>query len=423
LTGPHPGWIVTALGIAQTLSWASSYYLVAILAAPMARDLGTAASTVFAAFSGAMIASALVGPRAGRLIDRHGGRSVLMVSNLLFALGLTGLGLAQSTPTLFVAWALMGVAMGSGLYDAAFATLVHRYGPGARNSITGVTLFAGFASTVGWPLTAWMEAEFGWRGACFGWAALQLAIGLPLNAWLPRTAPAAGAGATATGGSAAGHAATRTGATAAGRATAAGHATEPATLAPGHARRTAILLATVFAATYFVTTSMAAHLPRIVQATGATLAVAVAVGALVGPSQVAGRLLEFGLLRKVHPLLSARLAILGHPIGVTLLLLGGASLAPAFAVLHGAGIGILTIAMATLPLALFGPKGYGARQGWLMMPARFLQALAPFLFGLALDRWAESALWLSCGLCLLAFAALMALRMPGGETFRPERAT
>jgi MFS family permease len=423
LTGPHPGWIVTALGIAQTLSWASSYYLVAILAAPMARDLGTAPSTVFAAFSGAMIASALVGPRAGRLIDRHGGRTVLMVSNLLFALGLTALGLAQNTPMLFVAWALMGVAMGSGLYDAAFATLVHRYGPGARNSITGVTLFAGFASTVGWPLTAWMEAEVGWRGACFGWAALQLAIGLPLNAWLPRTAPAASAGATASGGWAAGPAATGTAAGATATATA-GHATEPATYSPEHARMTAVLLATVFAATYFVTTSMAAHLPRIVQATGATLAVAVAVGALVGPSQVAGRLLEFGLMRKVHPLLSARLAILGHPVGVTLLLLGGASLAPAFAVLHGAGIGILTIAMATLPLALFGPKGYGARQGWLMMPARFLQALAPFLFGLALDRWAESALWLSGGLCLLAFAALMALRMPGGsETVRSVRTT
>jgi MFS family permease len=446
LTGPHPGWIVAALGTAQTLSWASSYYLVAILAAPMARDVGVAAPTVFAAFSGAMIVSALLAPRAGRIIDRHGGRTMLMVSNVLFALGLAALGVAQNAVMLFAAWALMGLAMGSGLYDAAFAMLVHRYGPNARNSITGVTLIAGFASTVGWPLTAWLEAEVGWRGACFVWAGLQLALGLPLNAWLPRTvaarppavaagagegaagegaagdgaSDAAPAGASAVGDASAGHASR--GAASAAKEEAAANRSEPAVLTPQRARTTALLLATVFAAAYFVTTSMAAHLPSIVQAAGATLAVAVAVGALVGPSQVAGRLLEFGLLRKVHPLLSARLAMLGHPVGVMLLLLAGPAFAPAFAVLHGAGNGILTIAMATLPLALFGPKGYGARQGWLMMPARFLQALAPFLFGLALERWSASALWLSCGLGLVAFAALMALRMPGGEPVRSVRA-
>jgi hypothetical protein len=58
-----------------------------------------------------------------------------------------------------------------------------------------------------------------------------------------------------------------------------------------------------------------------------------------------------------------------------------------FALLHGAGNGIMTIAKGTLPLVLFGPAGYGARQGWMMMPARVSQALAPVLFGLALQRW------------------------------------
>jgi hypothetical protein len=155
---------------------------------------------------------------------------------------------------------------------------------------------------------------------------------------------------------------------------------------------------------------MATHLPRMLEATGATLAAAVAVGALIGPAQVAGRLLEFGFLRRVHPLLSARLAALAHPAGVALLLGGGPVMAPVFAVLHGAGNGILTIAKGTLPLVLFGPQGYGARQGWLMMPARVAQALAPFLFGVALDRWGVNALWLSGGIGLGAFAALLLLR-------------
>jgi len=380
---------VVPLGLAQTLAWASSYYLPAMLAAPMARDVGVSTPTVFAAFSLALVVSASVGPWSGRLIDRHGGRPVLMVTNVLFAAGLVALGMADSAPALFAAWALMGVAMSSGLYEAAFASLVRLYGHDSRNPITGITLMAGFASTVGWPLSAWLEARYGWRGACFAWAGLHLLVGLPLNAWLPR-------------------------------AGAAPHAKSPdpstTPLSTGaspdapSATLTTVLLAFVFAATWFISTAMAAHLPRLMQAAGASLAVAVVVGALVGPAQVAGRLLEFGFLRRVHPLLSARLAALAHPIGAAALLLAGPALAPLFAVLHGAGNGILTIAKGTLPLVLFGPQGYGARQGWLMLPARVAQAMAPVLFGVMLDRWQAGALWFTAGLGLAGFAALLWLR-------------
>lgn len=116
------------------------------------------------------------------------------------------------------------------------------------------------------------------------------------------------------------------------------------------------------------------------------------------------------MLRKVHPLLSARLATLMHPFGAALLVFAGAPMAALFVILHGAGNGILTIAKGTLPLVLFGPQGYGARQGLLMVPARLAQALAPWLFGVCLDRWGAGALWLSAALGLLAFGALMALR-------------
>jgi hypothetical protein len=182
--------------------------------------------------------------------------------------------------------------------------------------------------------------------------------------------------------------------------------------------RTAVLLAVVFALVWFISTAMATHLPALLLAGGASLAAAVAVGALVGPAQVAGRLLEFGLLRRIHPLLSARLAGLAHPAGVLVLMVLGGPAAAAFAVLHGAGNGIMTIAKGTLPLVLFGPTGYGARQGWMMMPARVSQALAPVLFGLALQRWGVNALWLSAALGLLAFAALMAIK-PQRESVAP----
>lgn len=399
---------VAALGTAQTLAWASSYYLPAMLAAPMARELGVSVPTVFAAFSLALLMSAVFGPCSGRSIDRWGGRPVLIATNIVFALGLIGLGLAKGPVGLFAAWIVLGIGMGSGLYEAAFSALVRLYGSGSRNAITGITLIAGFASTVGWPLTTLLEAEFGWRGACFAWAGLHLFVGLPLNASLPR-AQRSGA-ATADAG------------TADASASASASDVRPGADAPAGDRSgmlATVLLAVVFAITWFVATAMAAHLPRLLMAGGATLAAAVAVGALVGPAQVAGRLLEFGLLRHVHPLLSARLATLMHPIGALGMAAFGATGAAAFALLHGAGNGILTIAKGTLPLVLFGPQGYGARQGWLMEPARIAQALAPWLFGLCLDRWGVQALWLSSALGLVAFAALMLLRQqvaPPGPT-------
>lgn len=380
---------VAALGSAQTLAWASTYYLPAMLAAPMAQDLGVSVPTVFAAFSAALIVSALLGPLAGRGIDRWGGRPVLMGTNLVFAAGLSALALAQGPLGLFSAWMILGVGMGSGLYEAAFAALVRLYGRDSRNVITGITLIAGFASTVGWPVSTLLEGAFGWRGACWSWAVLHLLVGLPLNAWLPRVAPAplpASAQVAETS-----------------RADA---------LPPKASFRAAVLLAFVFAVTWFISTAMAAHLPRLLQAGGLTLAAAVAVGALVGPAQVGGRLLEFGFLRHVHPLLSARLAALMHPLGAAVLALAGAAWAMPFAVLHGMGNGVLTIAKGTLPLVLFGPAGYGQRQGLMMVPARLAQALAPWLFGLCLDRLGAQALWLSAALGLAAFVALLALPKP-----------
>jgi predicted MFS family arabinose efflux permease len=380
--------VVLALGVAQTLAWASSYYLPAVLVAPMARDLGVSQPTIFAAFSVALLVSAMLGPQAGHAIDRYGGRPVLVGSNILFAVGLVGLALAQGPLTLFAAWAVLGLAMGCGLYESAFAALVRLYGRDSRSSITGITLLAGFASTVGWPLSTLLEGEVGWRGACFAWAALHLLLGAPLNALLPK--------------------AVATGVPAEVPVADAGRPVE----AERSDLRTTVLLSYAFAATWFVSTAMAAHLPGILQAGGASLAAAVAVGALVGPAQVAGRLLEFGFLRHVHPLLSARLAAGLHPLGAAVWLVFGAPASAAFAVLHGAGNGILTIAKGTLPLVYFGPLGYGYRQGLLTVPTRLAQALAPWLFGLCLARWGAGAMVISACIGLTALGALLLLPKP-----------
>jgi predicted MFS family arabinose efflux permease len=385
LSVARQGAVVALLGSAQTISWGSSYYLPAILAVPIARDLGMPVGAVFGAFSVALLVAAAVGPAAGRWIDRAGGRGLLVASNFVFAAGLAALAGTQGAAGVFAAWAVIGLGMGIGLYEAGFATLVGIYGRGARGPITGITLIAGFASTVAWPLTAFLDAEVGWRAACLVWAGVHLGLGLPLNALLPR-----------------------------GRAR--GEAARPVSEAAPRSkgeRRTLAALGFVFAAGWFTSTAMAAHLPRLLQDLGAGPAAAVAAAALVGPAQVAGRVLEFGVLARFHPLLSARLATLANPVGTVVLLALGAPAAAAFALLHGAGNGILTIAKGTLPLALFGPEGYGRDQGLIAVPTRLAQAAAPLAFALVVGTAGPAAaLVVTAGLMLAAFVVLMRLALP-----------
>jgi hypothetical protein len=155
---------------------------------------------------------------------------------------------------------------------------------------------------------------------------------------------------------------------------------------------------------------MAAHLPRLLELAGASAAAAIAAASLMGPAQVAARLFEFGVLKRLHPLVSTRLALLMHPLGAAVLGALGGPAASVFALLHGAGNGLLTISRGTLPLALFGPSGYGLRTGIIVAPARVTTAAAPLLFGLLLDAIGTGALVVSAGLSLAALAALALLR-------------
>src|SRR5258708_24647968 len=231
------------------------------------------------------------------------------------------------------------------------------------------------------------------RAPCQSWPAVHLFIALPMN-WFLLPRPPGMVTATITGG------------TTGQRAAAHKSMSIPID-------RPMILLAFAFAAAWIVTAGMAAHFPRIVEATGASPAQAIAAGALIGPAQVAARLLEAGPLARFHPLVSARLATLTHPIGAAVILLaGGGAASSAFALLHGSGNGILTIARGTVPLALFGPENYGYRLGLIGAPARFLQAGAPLGFALLIEHLGSGVLLVSSALSLSACLALCLLRAP-----------
>jgi MFS family permease len=361
--------LVPAFGLMQILAWASSYYLPAVIARPVAESMGWPLSWAVGGVSLGLLVSGLAAPRVGRTIDRSGGRPVLASSSVLLAGGLALLALSQGLATYLAGWVVMGLGMGTGLYDAAFAALGRSYGERARRAITALTLFGGFASTVGWPLSAWLTEGFGWRGACAVYAALQLAVALPVYLLaLPREglrAPASH-GLDAVPGSA------------------------PA-IRPLRRRTVLALLASAFTLGDVIWSVLSVHVIMILRARGVPLAEAVALGALVGPSQVAARAVEMLTGRHYHPIWTLTSSSLLFAAGVALLWVGPPLLAIGF-MLYGAGGGMRSIARGTLPLALFGAPGYPTLIGRLATPSLLAQSVSPVLGALLLERIGPAAL-------------------------------
>ena len=382
-------WPVTsALGVTQILAWGGSYYLPAVLAGPVSTDTGWSPTWVVGGLSVGLLAAAAASPTVGRVIARRGGRPVLVASAVLLAAGQCGLALAPSLPAFVAAWVVVGLGMASGLYDPAFATLGRLYGAGGRSAITTLTLFGGFASTICWPLSAYLVTHLGWRGACLSYAVIQLAVSLPIYlVGLPRE-PAGTAAPTPTG---------PVGAPAS-------PPSEPTTvLLP--------LLAAAVTTASFVSTVMSVHLLVFLRGKGLALAAAVALGALVGPSQVGARAIELALSRRHHPIWTKLAASSLIVLGLAAFSAGGPWLTAAL-VLYGAGVGLESIARGTLPLALVGPRRYPVVMGRIALPNLVVQAASPLagsmLLGVVGADWTVTVLagaavlnvFLSAGLAL-----------------------
>lgn len=377
--------VIAAIGIIQILAWGSSYYLLAVLAGPIARDTGWSYPWVIAGVSLGLLVAGAVSIRVGRTIEEFGGRRVLAAGALLLAAGLAVMASAPGVPIYLAAWVLLGAGMGAGLYDAAFSTLGRLYGAQARSAITQLTLWGGFASTVCWPLSAWLVEAIGWRGACLAYAGLHLAVTLPLALFaIPRE--------------------TRRELV----------APQPeAAVRPGEAQANRALmvwlLAAILTAAGLVAAIWSVHLITILQAGGVGLASAVALGALVGPAQVGARVIEMASGGRHHPIWTLATAAVLIAAGLVLLWAAAGLLAVAL-IAYGAGNGIWSIARGTLPLTLFGPQGYAVLMGRLAMPSLIAQALAPSAGALLLQRYgAQAALAALAGLALLNLIGVAAL--------------
>ena len=388
--GPNRQLVVTVLGLTQILAWGSSYYLLAVLAPAIAADTGWSLAWIVGGLSLGLIAAGFVSPRVGRTIERHGGRPVLAVSAGLFAVGLCGLAIAPALPAYLAAWLVLGLAMGAGLYDAAFATLGRLYGQSARQPITILTLFGGLASTACWPLSAYFEASLGWRGTCLAYAALHLAIALPLFVLaLPRRADSET------------------------RLVRAG--SEPNCLPANAAdasrpsRPLFLLLALTIMLGSAISALVSVHLLSILQEWGVALAAAVALGALVGPAQVGARAIEMLIGRYHHPIWTMVASTVLVAAGLGLLSADLPIMAGAL-VFYGAGIGIELIARGTLPLALFGASGYATVIGRLAMPSLLAQAASPVIGAFLMQRvGANGTLTTLLGVAVLDVVLVMTL--------------
>jgi predicted MFS family arabinose efflux permease len=386
---------VVALGFTQIIAWGTTLYALGVLGKPIATDTGWSQSLVFGGLTIGLLVSSAASTAVGRLIDRRGGRQMMCAGSVLIAIGLAALSQATHPYAYLAAWAFLGLAMRMNLYDAAFAALVQVTPSRGRRAISYLTLFGGFASSVFWPIGHALNTEYGWRTTLLVFAAINLVVCLPLH-WLGLAHREGDVGA--------GTAAAPEGAPA---------PTEPPL--EGAARMIGMaLFALIGAASAVVFGALAVHLVPILEASGLALTTAVFLASLKGFAQVAGRIWEIALGHRLKPVDLGRVSVAFLPLSFVVLMLGGASFwtALAFTLLFGVANGLMTIVRGAVPLALFGPKGYGAVLGILATPYLLLAALSPTAFAFVVERWgydAGEAIMLAAGLVSFLAMEVMAL--------------
>lgn len=383
--------LVLCLGLSQLVCWGTTYYLVAIFGDAMAAGLGLGMSWIHGGFTVALVTMGLVSARVGRIIDRRGGRGVMVAGSLLGAAGCLILAGCGGMAGYYAAWVVLGVAMRCCLYDAAFAALAWVGGASARRPISHITLLGGLASSVFWPIGQALIERLGWRGALVVYAGFLLATVL-LHWRIP-------------GGENRVEAPSRTPAAA------------PAETR-GDARRAGVLYAVIVASTGALASALSAHMIGIIAGMGMGLGVAVVLSSLRGVGQSAARLAEVLFGKRLSPAGLAVLSTALLPVSTGFGFAAGVSVAAgaAFSVLFGAGNGLVTIVRGTLPLALFDPRTYGTTVGRLIAPGFYVSAAAPLVFALVMERFGTAAaLPLSAALGGLALAAAVLLAWNGTQ--------
>lgn len=351
--------LVPALSLTLLLSWGSLYYGFAVLLPSLQADLHCSPAWAMGAYSTALLVWGLCAYPVGRLIDRHGGRWAMTLGSCLSGVLFAALSRTDSLWAFYLVWAGLGACMALTLYEPAFAVLVDAWPQAYRRRMGLLTLAGGLASTAFWPLTHVLVDTLGWRTTVLVFASIHLFICAPLHGLV---LPASRQG---------------------GRRLPA--PAMPRSGAPGSTVRADLrsgafgLLALSFTAFGFVTSAMAAHVLPMLESTGVTPATALAIAALIGPMQVAGRCTDLLLAGRLHPFAVGVVTVALIPVALAALWAATSTfvLLYGFALIYGAGLGLLTLVRATTPVELFGAAGFATISGALSGPAVLARSAGP----------------------------------------------
>lgn len=375
---------VWLLALGQLLVYSGSYYAFPALLPELEAGTGWSKAVLAAGPTLAWIVMAAALPVSGRLVDRSLGGELLVAGPVLAAVGVAVLGFADRPSVWLAGWLLIGLAQAGSLYETCFAFITRRLGSGARDAITRVTLVAGFAGTLTFPLGHWLGGALGGQGALLVFAAIVLVGVVPANALAV--------------------AALRRQARAAGIAP----VTEPPGALRVALRRPAFwAISGAVALVYLNHGILLTFILELFADRGAGPTTAAVAAACLGPAQVAGR---FALMLAGARVTAATATVLafGAVVGAGVLLWAAGAAMPLiflFALLQGAGAGLLSILRPVLTVEVLGRAGFGSVSAAMAIPAILTSALAPSAGALLLGWGGPSAVYAAClGMALAALA-------------------
>lgn len=385
------GPLLCGLVLTRLIGWGTTFYSPSVLVQALDRELKLNAEIVFGGITILLVTGALVAPAIGRVLDREGTRRSMCVGAIICALGFVVLALAQGPVSYLASWFVIGLGHAMSLANVGNVTVAQLMGERTRRVIGLMMLVTGLASSLFWPLTAILMDAFGWRTTVFIFAAMQIVIVLPIYAAVPRyrghPTPSEGTPMPIS-------------------------AAETGRVAPGQRRLAFWLTAFAFSASGLVSWGLPLHLITLFQEGGLTQAEAVWIATLGGPATIAARAIDATLGERLPVERVALFGLLLGPLCCLMLpfLPMGLAAAGLFVVLLNAALGVISVARATLPLSLFGRRGFAVMLGQLTVPQNIAFAAAPLLFAVLIERLgADRTLLVSAAIQFLGFFAMLAL--------------
>ncbi len=362
------------------MSWGVLYYAFSVFVGPMQAELGWSRGEITGAFSLGLVTLGLAGVAAGHWLDRRGPRLLMSGGSVVGVLLLLVWSQIRDLPTFYVLWAAMGLCWSATLSAPAFATVTAWFRERRIEALTVVTLMAGLASTIFYPVTAWLVSVLGWREALVALAAvLAVATVLP-HALILRRAPVR-----------------------------LDPAHEPSLTLGEAMRHPSFRWLGLGFFCFALGIGVNVHLVPYLVGRGYDLGGAAFVAGLVGAMQLVGRILLAPLERRLPgPVLIAGVYAL-QPLAILVLLLTTGALAPfLFVLLFGAGRGADTLVRNTAVARLYGARRFASIQGVLSLIVTVAWAAGPVGLGAIYDRFGgyDVGLWIVFAASVVAAVAV-----------------